>query len=187
VSGASLHLGNLPHLAPTTTKSGECYPVNSDWGLYSHEGDWAFVTAVVYCEAGKYTVEFIYWAHGDDNYPTAYNSRGAASVTDLKRPVVYSAWHSHECYVDAGNHDLSSTNLSHDVTADGGAVWATGDHLKLIQEGSPYWIDFKGDWGSDTETPSSIPGQPARKGGPSGPNMKSPGWLTTAPVAGIVL
>jgi hypothetical protein len=62
-----------------------------------------------------------------------------------------------------------------------------GEHLQFIQDGNPFRVNYRGDWGSDTEV-LAVPKLPYRKGGPDGPINK--GWWSdparvTVPLLGL--
>jgi hypothetical protein len=170
--GAVLTLGLIPTLTPIGPNGS--YIINGDWGFYSHEGDWEHVTQVVSLENSIYTVDTILEAHGDSSFVRRASYK-SDQINTMSSPTVYAAWHSHASYGAAGSADLPDTSLTHDITANGGATWDTAGNLQFIQEGNPYWVNYVGDWGSDTQV-LAVPGLPYRKGGPNGPITK--GWWT---------
>jgi hypothetical protein len=144
----------------------------------AHEGDWEHVDVYVNLSSGVIT-QIFFAAHGSAEGKTLFKSTTGepdAAHFQIKegRPVVYSAWHSHASYSFKGTHLRWITAFfSNDVTTSGptwdGAAEVVAIDPDLLPRdvvfNGPAWLDWQGEWGSDSS--------------PRGPKLQDP-WLPPA-------
>ncbi|MGC5077571.1 Vps62-related protein [Agrococcus sp. DT81.2] len=125
------------------------YPYNGDITTgadFEHEGDFEHVTVRIGRDL-RSVQEVFYHVH---NTESTWRRPGEFSSTSEGHPIVYSARHTHATYWSAGKQ--ARTALPDDHTADGGPVWQTWDHLRLVGHrrrptAGQEWIRYTGHWG----------------------------------------
>jgi Vacuolar protein sorting-associated protein 62 len=169
-------------LGPTTKWDGE--PLGLQCGYGAHFGDWERMTVIVQTSSGSNNIQIraiLGEQHGDEvafDHPDTI-----ASPDQFARINVYSAWHSHATYPNAGTHRWGV-----DFTSDDGAAWDTRQNLTaicrlggkpVVQSGQsftdrPIWVYFNGDWGPRVVLQDDVISlfEGTLVGGPSGPAFK---------------
>lgn len=153
-------------------------------GYEAHEADWEYITMLLgYDDLGKectlHAIEFS--GHGYTTYEKIFPGV-PTPIGELQPITVYSALHSHASYATSGDHPLLNIPApfrpvlgGYDRTGEGD-LWETGKNLvEIMPKASPVqplWAAYNGDWGTDVEVSSGIPGLKLRKEGPSGPLSK---------------
>jgi Vacuolar protein sorting-associated protein 62 len=149
---------------------------SSGWG--AHFGDWEQATAKVAvfddrsCELQSFVIE----QHGDAiDTRQKFSRRHIDGVKSLK---IYSAWHSHASYTNAGEQHRSLP-APNDFTDDKGATWQTAKSLVFLDDAIPDWARFNGDWGPRIIIAAGLIGKAEGKlvGGPEGPGFKN-SWVS---------
>jgi hypothetical protein len=122
-------------------------------GFEQHYGDVMRIAARVTFDPASRTYSLLAVeldAHGETTVvshpPFSFSRQPLEAVPSL---VVYSAWHSHEMYPDAGTHSLPGPAVGHDYTDDGGLHWITRNSLVFVAGGDPGWVNYNGNVGNN--------------------------------------
>lgn len=140
-----------------------CKPFSGVVPLFgAHEGDWEGIK-VRYDVEKRAIVEIYFAVHGNRGSPVKHSTTGAGDSTHYqiigKRPVAYSAYHSHATYPDQGEHTrlygITCDQCSNGKRWDGPARVVSIDRV-LLPHGTDYpepaWLNWVGRWGSTQES-----------------------------------